>query len=69
MKKTVLALLLFSILVGAQSCGGNLRVEEVEFASHGATLSGSIVFPENQTMHAALVFIQVRQANEKYGLG
>jgi pimeloyl-ACP methyl ester carboxylesterase len=65
MKKTDLALLLFSFfvsaqssfLVSAQSLGGNLRVEEVEFASHGATLSGSIVFPANQPIHAAVVFI------------
>ncbi len=57
MKNTGLALLLFSVLVGAQSCRRDVRVEEVEFASHGATLSGSIVFPENQPMHAALVFI------------
>ena len=65
MKKTNLALLLFSFFVGtqssffvsAQSFGGNLRVEEVEFASHGATLSGSIVFPANQPIHAAVVFI------------
>ena len=65
MKKTDLALLLFSFFVSAQSSffvsaqsfGGNLRVEEVEFASHGATLSGSIVFPANQPIHAAVVFI------------
>ena len=37
--------------------GGKLRVEEVEFASHGATLSGSIVLPEHPPTHAAVVFI------------
>jgi uncharacterized protein len=57
MPKTDLALLLSSFFVSAQSLGGNLRVEEVKFASHGATLSGSIVLPENQPMHAAVVFI------------
>ena len=57
MKKMDRALLLFSLFASAQSFGGNLRVEEVEFASHGATLSGSIVFPDNQPMHAAVVFI------------
>ncbi len=57
MKKTELAVLLFSFFVSARSFGGNLRVEEVEFASHGATLSGSIVFPEDQPMRAAVVFI------------
>jgi uncharacterized protein len=53
----VLALLAFSFLVSAQGLGGNLRVEEVAFASHGATLSGSIVFPQTAPVHAALVFI------------
>src|SRR5688572_31052630 len=43
MKKTDIPLLLFSLVVSAQSFGGKPRVEEVEFASHGATLSGSIV--------------------------
>jgi hypothetical protein len=57
MNKTDPALLLLSFFVSAKSFGGNLRVEEVEFASHGATLSGSIVFPENQPTHAAVVFI------------
>src|SRR6201991_1943332 len=65
MKKTDLALLLFSFFVSAQgsffgstqSFDENLHVEEVEFASHGATLSGSIVFPVNQPIHAAVVLI------------
>jgi len=64
MKKTGAALLLFFFYVCAQSSFvvsapgfGKLRVEEVEFASHDATLSGSIVFPANQPIHAAVVFI------------
>ena len=57
MKWTILAQLLFSFLVGAQSSALDLRVEDVEFPSHGATLSGSIVFPDNQPVHAAVVFI------------
>jgi len=40
-----------------QGVGGTLRVEDVEFASHGVALSGSIVIPDNQPVHAALVFI------------
>jgi alpha-beta hydrolase superfamily lysophospholipase len=56
MKHTALTLLLLSLFVSAQSNGGQ-RVEEVEFASHGATLSGSIVFPDHQPAHAAVVFI------------
>jgi uncharacterized protein len=57
MRTRDLALLLFCFFVSAHSFSGNLRVEEVEFASHGATLSGSIVFPDNQPVHAAVVFI------------
>jgi uncharacterized protein len=57
MNKACLAVLLLSFVVSAQSFGGNLRVEEVEFVSHGATLSGSIVFPADQPLHAAVVFI------------
>ncbi|HEV7608938.1 MAG TPA: hypothetical protein VGO61_16465, partial [Steroidobacteraceae bacterium] len=58
MKKTALAFLVFSFFfICIQSFGKDLRVEEVTFASHGATLSGSIVFPENQPVHAAVVFI------------
>jgi pimeloyl-ACP methyl ester carboxylesterase len=48
----VLLLLAFSM----QCLGENLRTEEVEFVSHGATLSGSIVFPAGE-IHAAVVFI------------
>ncbi len=33
------------------------QVEEVEFVSHGAKLSGSIVLPESSQIHAAVVFI------------
>jgi dienelactone hydrolase len=40
---------------------GNLdsrhRVEAIEFDSHGARLAGSIVFPQNQTTHSAIVFV------------
>jgi uncharacterized protein len=66
MKKTTDLALLFltlivgaqsSLLVNAQSVRENLRVEEVEFTSHGAALSGSIVFPVNQPVRAAVVFI------------
>ena len=57
MRKADLALFLLSFLASGQSSGGNVRVEQVEFASHDTTLSGSIVFPENQPMHAAVVFI------------
>ncbi|HKE57341.1 MAG TPA: alpha/beta hydrolase [Pyrinomonadaceae bacterium] len=57
MRKLNLALLLFFFFVSAERFAGNGRVEEVEFASHGTTISGSIVFPENQPILAAVVFI------------
>ena len=57
MKTSALALLLISFLVSASGFGGNLRTEEVEFLSHGDKLSGSIVLPEGQPIHAAVVFI------------
>ena len=57
MKHTALVFLLFFTLVGPESSGANPRMEEVEFVSHGATLSGSIMFPEDQPFHAAVVFI------------
>ena len=54
---TRVAVVFFGFLVGTGCFGGDLRVEEVEFASHGATLSGSIVFPDDQPIRAAVVFI------------
>jgi len=52
--KTAFALLVF--LCSMQAIGENLRTEEVEFASHGVTLSGSIVFPAGD-IHSAVVFV------------
>ena len=49
-------LLMFSLACSMQSMGENLRTEEVEFVSHGARLSGSIVLPTGE-IHAAVVFI------------
>jgi alpha-beta hydrolase superfamily lysophospholipase len=46
-----------AVLACAQSFAATPRVEEVEFTSHGAKLSGSIAFPDQQPIHAALVFI------------
>ena len=31
--------------------------EEIEFDSHGTRLAGSIVFPQNQKIHSAIVFV------------
>lgn len=49
-------LVLFSLLFSMQSAGEDLRTEEIGFVSHGATLSGSIVFPAGD-IHAAVVFV------------
>ena len=57
MKTTGLALLVCTFFVSTRVFGGSLRVEEVEFASQGVTLAGSIVFPVDQPTHAAVVFI------------
>jgi pimeloyl-ACP methyl ester carboxylesterase len=49
-------LVLFSLVFSTQSVSENLRTEEIVFVSHGAKLSGSIVFPAGD-IHAAVVFI------------
>jgi pimeloyl-ACP methyl ester carboxylesterase len=54
MIRTLVALL--SLVCSMQCMGENLRTEEVEFVSHGVTLSGSIVLPDGD-IHAAVVFI------------
>jgi len=54
MKKALVVL--FSLAYGTQSFGEDLRSEEVEFVSHGVTLSGSIVFPAGE-IHSAVVFV------------
>jgi pimeloyl-ACP methyl ester carboxylesterase len=44
-------------VLAAPKVGDDFRVEEVRFSSHGITLSGSIVFPAHEKLHAAVVFI------------
>jgi uncharacterized protein len=58
MKRTsfVLLSLIVSLGAGAPCVGQSARTQEVRFASHGANLSGSIVFPAGET-HAAVVFV------------
>jgi len=56
MKRIALAGFL-SLSMCATAFGDNPRIEEVEFASHGATLAGSIVLPKSTPIHAAVVFI------------
>lgn len=54
MKKLLALLWLF---LGSMQCAAeDLRTEQVEFPSHGVTLSGSIVLPAGEP-HAAVVFI------------
>jgi uncharacterized protein len=55
MKKVFLVLI--SLVYTVHSGGATLRVEEVEFVSHGTRLSGSIVFPADGRSQAAVVFI------------
>jgi uncharacterized protein len=40
-----------------EALADKLPVEKIEFASHGARLSGSIVFPRGQKIRGAVVFI------------
>jgi pimeloyl-ACP methyl ester carboxylesterase len=44
-------------LAGSAVTGAEARVEEMAFVSHGARLSGSIVFPDDLKPHSAVVFI------------
>src|SRR5262245_38479207 len=59
----LLALLLVACLVPVPALTAEpgtdaaFKVEEVEFVSHGARLSGSVVFPRDGQIHAAVVFI------------
>jgi len=54
MTKTLLVL--FSLALSMPGVGEDLHTEEIEFVSHGAKLSGSIVFPAGE-VHSAVVFI------------
>jgi uncharacterized protein len=55
--KTKIALLAFCAFLGNQSFGADPRIEEIQFESQGAKLSGSIAFPVGQPIRAAVVFI------------
>jgi uncharacterized protein len=54
MKAILFALL--PLVFSLQAAGEDLRTEEVDFISHGAKLSGSIVLPAGE-IHAGVVFI------------
>lgn len=55
MKK--IAFLIIGILYNACVFGENYNIEEVEFLSHTAQLSGSIVFPNSGKVNSAVVFV------------
>jgi pimeloyl-ACP methyl ester carboxylesterase len=55
MKKTIIVALV--LLYSIRALGDEYKVEDVEFLSHGDKLSGSIVFPINQKVHSAVVFV------------
>jgi uncharacterized protein len=50
-----------SALAGPQAAhrtsGDTVRIEEIQFVSHGTKLSGTLVLPRNGRIHAAVVFI------------
>jgi pimeloyl-ACP methyl ester carboxylesterase len=51
------ATLLLLLASATPSFGQTVRIDDVQFQSHGVSLSGSIVFPTHRTAHAAVVFI------------
>src|SRR5215213_10064705 len=57
MKTMKFGLVWYAMAFASQAFGTEPRIEDVEFPSHGVTLSGSIVFPESLPAQAALVFV------------
>ena len=53
----LLALASTPVVAALQAPGDTARVEDVEFVSHGATLSGSVVLPRNGPIRAGVVFV------------
>ncbi|MGL1958656.1 MAG: alpha/beta hydrolase [Colwellia sp.] len=54
--KKIVFLVLF-LLHSIQVYGESYHIEKVEFISHNVKLSGSIVFPNNDEIHSAVVFV------------
>jgi len=51
-------ILLILLVLGISSLNGEeFEIEDVEFPSHSVQLSGSIVFPKNDAIHSAVVFV------------
>jgi dienelactone hydrolase len=55
--KTPFGPLILWAFLCTQTFGADPRIEEIQFESHGAKLSGSIAFPVGQPIRAAVVFI------------
>lgn len=55
MMKCIAAILIY--IVATRAFAGAYESEDVQFLSHGAELSGTIVFPVNGKVHAAVVFV------------
>jgi hypothetical protein len=55
MRQTVFVVLL--LLHSIRVCSEGHRTEDIEFISHGDKLSGSIIFPVNEEIHSAVVFV------------
>lgn len=53
----IMVLLSVLLLCGSPALGNDYPTEDIEFTSHNTQLAGSIVFPENGTIHAAVVFV------------
>ena len=49
--------LLLALTISIQANAAEYNIEEVEFLSQGAKLSGAIVFPDKVTTRAAIVFV------------
>lgn len=53
----ILACLLLAVVATVQAGGAGHRSEEVQFASHGDRLSGTLVLPADTEIRAAVVFV------------
>ncbi len=49
--------LLLALAISSRVNASEFKIEEVEFLSQNVKLSGTIVFPEKVTLHAAVVFV------------
>ena len=57
MKKIVFIMVILLNAFQKEAHAEDYKTEEVEFLSHGDKLSGTIVFPKDRAVHAAVVFV------------